>query len=152
MDTLCPNKTLYEHYYLNFICFEGSWNALLLSIFFQPLKNVIKKKRKKSSCHKKKKGFLDPDLYMERHTMVWRTLIPKKKMLGLLAGKSRGSMTTMPTQQARQRRGLPPSAAGRQASLLISTMAPCPGLSSGLLVTCPAPRWPWRLALNLIKC
>lgn len=121
--------------------------------FFSTTKKCNKKKRrKKSSCHKKKKGFLDPDLYMERHTTVWLTLIPKKKMLGLSAGKPRGSLAAMPSQQARQRRGLPPSAAGRQASLLIPTMAPCPGLSSGLLVTCPAPRWPWRLALNLIKC
>ena len=67
--------------------------------FFQPLKNV-KKNPHAIKKKKKRKEFLDPDLYMGTETTVWLTLTPKKKILGFSAGKSRGSLATKSTQQA----------------------------------------------------
>lgn len=123
-----------------------------LWLFFSTTKKC---KKKKSSCHKKKKKkeFLDPDLYMGTETTVWLTLTPKKKILGFSAGKSRGSLATKPTQQAPwgQRRGPATPAAGRQASAHFHHGS-LPRSKQWALVTCPAPWWPWRLALNLIKC
>ena len=66
---------------------------------FDSFFSTTKKCKKKKNPHAiiKKKGFLDPDLYMGRETTIWLTLTPKKKMLGFSAGKSKGSLATKPT-------------------------------------------------------